>query len=125
MGKRFTALRVTGTIFKVLAWIALLFGLMGAVLVLVASLTLDFEAAGINFGGPLAGVIAFIVILLLAVIQFLILYAIGESVYVFLSMEESSRRAAYFSQQIFTASQTTYAVPPPDYEEQNSLQSEV
>ena len=117
MGKRFTALRVTGTIFKVLAWIALLFGLMGAVLVLVASLTLDFEAAGINFGGPLAGVIAFIVILLLAVIQFLILYAIGESVYVFLSMEESSRRAAYFSQQIFTASQTTYAVPPPDYEE--------
>jgi hypothetical protein len=125
MGKRFTALRVTGTIFKVLAWIALLFGLMGAVLVLVASLTLDFEAAGINFGGPLAGVIAFIVILLLAVIQFLILYAIGESVYVFLSMEESSRRAAYFSQQIFTASQTTYAVPPPDYEEQNSFQSEV
>jgi hypothetical protein len=125
MGKRFTALRVTGTIFKVLGWIALLFGLMGAVLVLVASLTLDFEAAGINFGGPLAGIIAFIVILLLAVIQFLILYAIGESVYVFLSMEESSRRAAYFSQQIFAASQTTYAVPPPDYEEQNPLQSEV
>jgi len=117
MGKRFTALRVIGTIFKVLGWIALLFGLLGAVLVLVASLTLDFEAAGINFGGPLAGAIAFIVILLLAVIQFLILYAIGESIYVFLSVEESTRRAAYFSQQIFTASQSRYAVPPPEYEE--------
>jgi len=113
MGQRFTALRVIGTVFKVLGWIALLFGLLGAVLILVASLTLDFEAAGINFGGPLAGIVAFIVILLLAVIQFLILYAIGESIYALLSVEESARRTAYFSQQIFTASQATYSVPPP------------
>ncbi|MBN1136759.1 MAG: hypothetical protein JXM73_09235 [Anaerolineae bacterium] len=117
MGKRFTALRVIATIFKVLGWIALLVGLLGAVLVLVAYITLDFEAAGVDFGGPLAGVVAFIVILLLAVIQFLILYAVGESIYVFLSIEESSRRAAYFSQQLFAASQSGYTVPPPDYEE--------
>ena len=117
MGKRFTALRVIGTIFKVLGWISLLFGLLGAVLVLIGSLTLDFKAAGINFGGPLTGIIAFIVILVFALVQFLILYAIGESIYVFLSVEESARRAAYFSQQIFTASQSKYPVPPPDYEE--------
>lgn len=118
MGKRFTALRVIATIFKVLGWIALLLGLLGAILVLVAALTLDFDAAGINFGGPLAGVVAFIVILILAVIQFLILYAIGESIYVFLSIEESSRRSAYFSQQIFSSShsQAGYVAPPPEYE---------
>ena len=118
MGKRFTALRVIGTIFKVLGWIALLLGLLGAILVLVAALTLDFDAAGVNFGGPVAGVVAFIVILLLAIIQFLVLYAIGESIYVFLSVEESSRRAAYFSQQIFTSSQSQagYVAPPPEYE---------
>jgi len=116
MGKRFTALRVIATIFKVLGWIALLFGLLAAVLVLVAALTLNFEAAGINFGGPLAGVIAFIVILLVAVVQFLILYAIGESIYAVLSIEESARRSAYFTQHIFNASQGTYSVPPPEEE---------
>jgi hypothetical protein len=86
-------------------------------LVLIGALTLDFDAAGINFGGPLTGIIAFIVILLLAVVQFLVLYAIGESIYVFLSIEESARRSAYFSQQIFNSSQSSYPVPPPDYEE--------
>ncbi len=116
MGKRFTALRVIATIFKVLGWIALLLGLLAAVLVLVAALTLNFEAAGINFGGPLAGVIALIVILLVAVVQFLILYAVGESIYVVLSIEESARRSAYFTQHIFNASQGAYSVPPPEEE---------
>lgn len=118
MGRRFTALRVIATIFKVLGWIALLIGLIGAVLVLIAALTLDFEAAGIGFGGPLAGVAAFIAILVLAVIQFLVLYAIGEAIYVGLSIEESTRRTAYFSQQIFTNSQSQagYVAPPPDDE---------
>jgi len=117
MGRRFTALRVIGTVFKVLGWIALLFGLLVAVLVLIASLTLDFEAAGIDFGGAVTGVVAFIVILLFAVIQFLVLYAVGESIYVFLSIEESARRSAYFSQHLFNASQVNYAIPPPDDEE--------
>jgi len=119
MGKRFTALRVIATIFKVLGWIALLLGLLGAILILVASLTLNFEAAGIDFGGPLAGAVAFVVILLLAVVQFLILYAVGESIYAVLSIEESTRRSAYFSQQIYTISQSQsgYVPPPPEHEE--------
>ena len=117
MGKRFTALRVVAAILKVLGWIALLSGLLGAVLALIASLRLDLRFAGIDLGGPLAGIIAFIVILLVALMQFLVFYALGESIYVFLSIEESARRSAYFSQQLFTASQSTYSVPPPDNEE--------
>jgi hypothetical protein len=102
----------------VLGWIALLVGLLAAVLVLVAALTLNFEAAGINFGGPLAGIIAFIVIVVVAVVQFLILYGVGESIYVILSIEESARRSAYFSQHIFNASQGGYTVPSPEPEAQ-------
>jgi hypothetical protein len=117
MGKRFTALRVVAAILKVLGWIALLSGLLGAVLVLIAALTLNFKAAGIDFGGPLAGIIGFIVTLLFALVNFLILYALGESIYVFLSIEESARRSAYFSQHIFNASQPGYALPPEDHEE--------
>jgi len=117
MAKRFTALRVIATILKVLGWIALLFGLLAAVLVLIAALTLNFDAAGINFGGPVAGIVAFVVILLVAVLQFLLWYAIGESIYVFLSIEESTRRSAYFTQHMFNATQGTYTVPPPEDEE--------
>jgi hypothetical protein len=121
MGRRFTALRVIGTIFKVLAWIALLSGLFGAILVLVTSLTLDnqFEAAGLDLLGPATGIAAFVAILVVAILQFLFLYGTGELFYLFLSVEENSRRTAYFTQQMFAASQSNYPLPttPVDYEE--------
>jgi hypothetical protein len=122
MGRRFTALRVIGTIFKVLAWIALLAGLFGGILILVTSLTLDnqFEATGLDLlGGPITGIAAFVAILVVAILQFLFLYGTGALFYLFLSMEESNRRTAYFTQQMFTASQTNYPLPPTpvDYEE--------
>ena len=121
MGKRFTALRVIGTIMKVLAWIVLLLGLFGAIVILIMALTLDNQLGitSLEVGGPLAGIAAFVVILVLAIFQFLFLYALGESIYVFLSIEENSRRTAYFGQQLFSASQSAYPVPTPtpDYEE--------
>jgi hypothetical protein len=122
MDRRFTALRVIGTIFKVLAWIALLIGLFGAILVLITSLTLDsqLEATGLDLlGGPLTGITAFIAILVVAIFQFLFLYGMGELFFLLLSMEESARRTAYFTQGMFTASQSSYPMPPtpPDFED--------
>lgn len=122
MERRFTALRVIGTIFKVLAWIALLIGLFGGIVVLIVSLTVDsrFEATGLDLlSGPLTGVAAMVAILVFAILQFLFLYGIGELFYLALSVEDSSRRTAYFTQQMFAASQSSYPLPPAavDYEE--------
>jgi len=122
MERRFTALRVIGTIFKVLAWIALLIGLFGAILILITSLTFDsqLEATGFDLlSGPVAGITTFVAILVVAIFQFLFLYGTGELFYMFLSMEESARRTAYFTQQMFTASQSNYPLPPTpaDYED--------
>jgi ABC-type long-subunit fatty acid transport system fused permease/ATPase subunit len=123
MDRRFTALRIIGTIFKILAWISLIFGLLGAIALLVLGFTLSGPQAflGLDLGGPMAGIALFVVILVISVFSFLSLYAMGESVYLFLSIEENTRRTAYILQQQYssTSFQAPYAAPPttPDYED--------
>jgi ABC-type long-subunit fatty acid transport system fused permease/ATPase subunit len=122
MDRRFTALRIIGTVFKVLAWISLISGLLGAIGMLILGFTLTGQEGplGLNLGGPLAGIALFAASLILAIFGFLILYAVGESVYLFLSIEESTRRTAYILQQQYTTYQGGYpptSVSPPDYEE--------
>jgi hypothetical protein len=112
MEKKFTALRVIGTIFKVLAWISLIFGLLGGVGGLIVGITAGSQEGllglGLDLGGPLAGIAMFIVTLIVAIIYFLMLYAIGESIYLFLAMEENTRRMAYLMQYQYTEQQSAY-----------------
>jgi hypothetical protein len=118
MEGRFTALRVIGTIFKILAWLALVVGLLAAIALLVGGFLLgDSEGLlGFEMEGPLVGIAGFVVILIVSIIYFLLLYAVGESIYLFLSIEESSRRSAYFVQQLYASQQPVYPPPTtPDY----------
>ena len=110
MEKKFTALRVIGTVFKVLAWISLIFGLLGGVATLIFGITVSGQEGllGLDLGGPLAGIAMFIVSLIVAIFYFLLLYAAGESIYLFLAMEENTRRMAYFMQQQYTTQQSAY-----------------
>jgi hypothetical protein len=111
MNRRFTALRVIGTFLKVLAWIALILGLLTAVLLLILGLTLQKPLGIIDFelGGALVGVVGFVVVLISSVIGFLFLYAAGEFLYVVLSIEDSARRAAYFAQEQYRSQQQAWA----------------
>jgi hypothetical protein len=121
MARQFTALRVVGTIFKILAWIALILGLLAAVGGLFFGFTLGDQIGlpGPDLGGPLAGIAVFVVSVVLAIVNFLLWYAAGEAVYVFLSIEENTRRSAYFVQQQFSAPEASYQPPSPsqDYEQ--------
>lgn len=110
MDRRFLALRVIATIVKILAWLALGLGLLLAILVLVASFLVagDSGFLGLGFGDPLAGVAAFVAILILAVLFFLLLYASSEFIYLFLSIEENTRRTAYLFQQQYIGHQAPY-----------------
>ncbi len=123
MDRRFTALRIIGTVFKILAWISLIFGLLGAIGLLILGFTLSGQETllGLDLGGTMAGIAMFVVVLVVAMFSFLSLYAIGESVYLFLSIEENTRRTAYIIQQQYstTSLQTPYAAPAttPDYED--------
>ena len=114
MDRRFTALRVIGTVFKILAWISLILGVIAAIGMLILGFTLSEQSGllGLELGGSLAGIAMFVVLLISAVFGFLVLYAIGESVYLFLSIEESTRRTAYLTQQQYTAFQAPLPSPP-------------
>lgn len=114
MDRRFMALRIVGTIFKILAWITLVVGLLVAAFMLVAGFALSDQIGllSLDVGGPLAGITGFIVALITAVVNFLLLYAVGEAVYVFLSIEENTRRTAYVMQQQLVVQQSAYAPPP-------------
>ncbi len=123
MDRRFTALRVIGTVFKVLAWISLIFGLLGAIGMLILGFALSGEQGplGLDLGGPLAGIAMFVVALIIAAVSFLALYAVGESVYLLLDLEENTRRTAFILQQQYTSSyQSPYSPTSPlptDYED--------
>lgn len=121
MARQFTALRVVGTIFKILAWIGLILGLLAAVGGLFFGFTLGDQVGivGPDLGGPLAGIAVFVVSVVVAIVNFLLWYAAGEAVYVFLSIEENTRRSAYYIQQQFPAPEGSYQPPPPpeDYEQ--------
>ena len=115
MERRFTALRIIATVLKILAWIALLFGILAAIgsLVLGFSLTGQEGLFGIDLAGPLGAVAMFIAVIIVAIFNFLLLYAAGEAIYVFLSIEENTRRAAYILQQQYVSYQPSYSSPAP------------
>lgn len=122
MEKKFTALRVIATVFKILAWISLLLGVLGAILALVAGFTVsgqdDLLGLGLGLGGPLAAIAMFIAALIVAIFYFLSLYSIGEAIYLALAIEENTRRTAYIVQQQYM--QAGYAPPQarPPYDEE-------
>lgn len=119
MERRFTALRIIGTVLKIIAWLMLILGILGAIGLLIASfaLTDQLGISELNVGGPLAGIAGFVVTLVIAILQFLSLYAGGEFIYLFLAIEENTRRTAYFVQQQYTGRQPGYAPTAiaPDY----------
>jgi hypothetical protein len=121
MDRRFMALRVVATIFKIFAWLFLIVSLLAAIGALVFGFLFSSQSGfpGLDVGGPLAGIAAFIVLLIVGILNFLLLYAGGEFVYLFLSVEENSRRVAYFAQQQYMSPQTPYSPPPApaDYED--------
>jgi len=98
MEKKFRALRIIGTVFKILAWITLAMGVLAALVVLVSGVmggaVLGPEARhmmGGMMGGLLGGIVGGLLTLIISVIYFMALYAAGEFIYLGLAVEENTR----------------------------------
>jgi len=131
MEKKFKVLRIIGTVWKVLAWITLIFGIIGAFGTLLASIfgggfmgqmMRPYGQQGTPWAqgfGVVGGIIAFVVTLIIAVFYFLMLYAIGEMIYLFLDVEENTRITAqwisHLAPQTYTPAPPVYTPPPPTY----------
>ncbi len=98
MEKKFRALRIIGTLFKILAWITLVLGVLAALGVLISGI---MGGAALNpggrymiggmMGGLLGGIAGGLLTLILSVIYFMALYASGEFIYLGLAVEENTR----------------------------------
>jgi hypothetical protein len=79
---------------KVLAWISLIVGILGALGAFVMGLMPAFtsQAPGQMLAlGMLGGLATAVMVLVMGIIYFVLLYAGGESIYVFLDIEENTR----------------------------------
>lgn len=122
MEKKFRVLRFIGTVWKILAWIMLIIGILSSAGVLLASifgggvlgqLGQEYgEMPGFSWVFGLAGgIVAFIVSLVVTIIYFLLIYAVGELIYLLLAIEENTRLAAQWIQA--RSVPPVYPTPPP------------
>jgi uncharacterized membrane protein len=120
MERKFRALRIIGTVFKILAWIALALGVLGALGALVSGVMGGAaffgpgsrEMMGGLMGGLVGGIVGALVVLVMGVIYFLSLYAAGEFIYLGLAVEENTRETANLLRD--TAARIERATPASD-----------
>jgi len=110
MERRFKALRFLSTVYKVLAWIVLVLGVLAGLGILALGVigggtltTLSYGyARGVDVlpalmqGGIVVGIVGFLVALLVSGLYFLILYAVSELILLALAIEENTRETAYY-----------------------------
>ena len=104
MEKRFRVLHIMGTLWKVLAWITLVVGIVSSLGILLVGILGSGGFVLRYFGqdpavmpaamGVVSGIVGFIGGLVATIIYFLILYAIGELIFLLLAIEENTRLTA-------------------------------
>jgi hypothetical protein len=105
MESKFRILRIIGTLWKVLAWITLIGGILLAVGVLLVGILGSGGVFLRQFGqdpsampgavGVVSGIAGFIISVIVSIIYFLMLYAIGELIYLLLAIEENTRQTMH------------------------------
>lgn len=110
MEKRFKALRVLSAVYKILAWIVLVLGILAGLGILALGVigggsltTLSYGYArgadilpALMQGGIVVGIVGFLAAMLASGLHFLILYAVSEFILLALSIEENTRETAYY-----------------------------
>jgi hypothetical protein len=101
MDRRFRSLRIIGSIFKILAWIALIGGILAGLGMIVFGLIGGSGVAaprltGLVFRGLLTGFFGGITVVILSVLHFLVLYATGDAIFLALAIEENTRETAHY-----------------------------
>lgn len=123
MEKKFRVLRIIGTLWKVLAWIVLVGGILSSLGILLVGvlgsggslLRLFGQEAGVVPGalGIVSSIFGFVVALVFTIIYFLILYAVGELIDLLLAIEANTRKTMQAMQQALRPEIEQSPSPPP------------
>lgn len=107
MEKKFRVLRIIGTLWKVLAWITLIGGILLSFAILLGGILGSGAAIPLfrpetRFGPTasiiVSSVVGFIFGLIITALYFLILYAVGELIYLLLAIERNTRQTVQLMQ---------------------------
>ncbi len=123
MEKKFRVLRIIGTLWKVLAWITLIGGILSSLGILLFGilgsggfiLQLLGQEAGMMPGalGIVSTIFSSITVLVATILYSLILYAVGELIFLLLAIEENTRQTMYLMQRGTRARAVQSASPVP------------
>ncbi len=126
MEKRYKVLRFVATLWKILAWITLVLGVLGSFGALLGGIlgaagpqfwrNLGLNPALFGSGGIVVGIIGFLVGLIVTAFQFVVLYATGEIFSVLIAIEENTRATKLHLQRLSQESApepSSYAPHPP------------
>jgi hypothetical protein len=120
--RKFRVLRIIGTLWKVLAWIELMSGILVAVAILLFGILGQGGFVLRLFGqetvvpvpiGVVSGVAGFILMLASTIVSFLVLYALGDLIFVLLAIEENTRRTMHSLEHDWSAEAERPTPPPP------------
>ncbi len=125
MEKRYKLLRLIATLWKVLAWLVLIVGLLGSVGALLMALVGGMgqtmgQMTGFNVAGPLIGLLMMLSGAIVSIFYFAMLYTFGEVLMVLIQIEENTRRGgqrppAPLQPATPTYNPTVMETPPPPY----------
>jgi len=137
--KKFTVLRIIGTLWKIIAWISLVVGVIGSVGVLLTGIlggSIMQQVVPVPEGaswvyGVAGGITGFVATLIATIAYFLLMYAVGELIYLLLAIEENTRQASQQIQRMAEeasepepiyappadsySTPPSYSAPPPQY----------
>jgi len=104
--KKFRALRLVALIWRVIAWIVLVLGIIGALLAIVLGAIVGrvgdpspllSQVPGVsNVVDPISGVVAGVAVLVVSLLQFLLIYAGSDVVHLALDLEQNTRETAFY-----------------------------
>jgi hypothetical protein len=129
MEARFKILRFVGMLWKIIAWIVLVGGVLSSLALLIMSIVGGagirevFETVVEGMVGEIppwvdwiGGVFLFLMSLVGSLLNFLVFYAAGELIHLFLAIEENTRLAYEQLQWVQTGTAPTFAGPAPPAE---------
>lgn len=111
--KKYRALRAIAFVFQVLAWVSLVLAILGAIgsvgAGLLGAVTIpaleNFNGANLAIGGVVAGIIGAVGVLLVGILNFILLLAVSEYIYVQLDIEQNTRQSSEYLRQLVQGQQ--------------------
>jgi hypothetical protein len=105
MEKRFGSLRIIAVVFKILAWITLVGGILGGIAMIIMGIVGGSAIAGqasrdlgmgIGMAGVLGGILSGLGSIIGGVLGFVAFLAYGDAIFLALAIEENTRETAYY-----------------------------